>query len=377
MRMAQAIGALAVAISLAGGPALAAGGKGVVVRLEMAGEKPAATPVVRLTNKSGKVDVSLSDRGESPDVEADDGIYSGSTLLSGDEAEVQLTIGDRVVKSEPISWDPTNSQRDVSLHLDGTALTAVTNSGTPAEGQADDAAANAGDGTTPGSTDGASTSSGGSIPGLSTITGLLSGASGGGSNAYLGLAIGILALGGLAYYTMRDREDEGGELLPALPEPPILGPGTPSISDGLSLWVCPPADNAQLSQQLLGALARHHRVLIVCPEDTTVPSAFGGPIYRAPTPDPEEVGQAAEDLMNEGGAPLALFVQLDALAAHALVEQLPDGLGGVVIVEESNGVVLPTVACARDGAQWTFSTAAGTATARVGWSGFEPVLESA
>ena len=99
MRMAQAIGALAVAISLAGGPALAAGGKGVVVRLEMAGEKPAATPVVRLTNKSGKVDVSLSDRGESPDVEADDGIYSGSTLLSGDEAEVQLTIRDRLVKS--------------------------------------------------------------------------------------------------------------------------------------------------------------------------------------------------------------------------------------------------------------------------------------
>lgn len=377
MRLAQAIGALALAIGLLGGQAYAAGGKGVVVRLEMGGEKPAATPVVRLTNKSGKVDVSLSDRGESPDVEADDGIYSGSTLLSGDDAAVQLTIGDRVIQGEPIAWDPTNSQRDVSLHLEGTALTAVTNSGTPAEGQASDAAANAGDGTTPGSTDGASASSGSSIPGISTIAALFTGASSGGSNAYVGLAIGILALGGLAYYTMRDREDAGGEPLPALPEPPVLGPGTPSISDGLSLWVCPPADRAQLSLQLLGALARHHRVLVVCPEEAPVPAVFGGPLYRAPTPDPEEVGQAAEDLMNEGGAPLALFVQLDALAAHALVEELPEGLGGVVIVEESNGVVLPTVTCARDGAIWTFSTASGTATARAGWSGFEPVLEPA
>lgn len=377
MRLAQSTWAWALAACLLGGQALAAGGRGVVVRLEMAGEKPEATPVVRLTNKAGKVDLSLSDRGESPDVEADDGIYSGSTLLSGDDAEVQLTIGDRVIKGEPISWDPTNNQRDVSLHLDGTALTAVTNSGTPAEGQAADAAANAGDGTTPGSTAGSGASSSGiSIPGASTITALLSGESGGGSRAYLGLAIGVLALAGLAYYTMRDRDEDGAELLPPLPEPPVLGPGTPSLSDGLSLWVCPPADNAQLTGQLLGALARHHRVLVVCPEEATVPAAFGGPIYRVPTPDPDEVGQAAEDLMNEGGAPLALLVLLDAIAAHALIEELPEGLGGVAIVEESNGVVLPTVVCARSGLNWTFTTAAGTATARAGWSGFEPVLDA-
>jgi hypothetical protein len=332
------------------------------------------------------VQVPLADRGQSPDVAASDGIWSGSTLFGADDAIASLSVGGAVYTAEKVAWDKDNFQRDITLRLDAGVLTAATNGSGgvggdfPAVDGGTTATGSAGAGAADGSASTASAagswlqSDGASGPMAPGEFGASTGSkSSGDYQLYLGLAAGVVALAALGYFALRNRDDDGGDFIQPLPEPPLVGPGTPSLSDGLSLWVHNADDAEGLLGALLATLARHHRVLVVGEEEFVVPRVFGGPVYRCPGIEPDEVGEAAEDLVNEGGTPLTLLVCLDAVRAHALLEELPEGLGGVALVSDPGEVVLPTVRCAREGGLWVLTTAGGTAIAKVGSGGFELV----
>jgi hypothetical protein len=184
--------------------------------------------------------------------------------------------------------------------------------------------------------------------------------SGNGPDATLYVAFGLggLLLAVIGYLWIRGR---GSLSLPPgltlVPEPGLFGPGTPSLSDGLSLWIAPPQDAGELARLLLGSLARHHRVLVSAPARSPLPSVRGGPVYRVTSGQKRALSEAVEALQELGPGELAVLVlgeNLDGRSLQAQAESLPEGVGGVVVGMEAVSVTLPTVHCHRQGDTWRF-----------------------
>jgi hypothetical protein len=180
----------------------------------------------------------------------------------------------------------------------------------------------------------------------------------------------------IGYLWMRGRSTGLPAGMTLVPEPGILGPGTPSISEGLSLWVVTPNDAADLARLLLATLARHHRVLVSAPPRSHLPAVQGGPVYRVSAPTRRQWTEAVDTLydLNPGGlAILVLGEKLDARQLQEQVEGLPEGVGGVVVLMDVLTATLPTVQASRHDKEWVFRWGEQEVRAREGTSGLERI----
>lgn len=367
---------------------------GLVVRLDTDGVSFTGPAVVILTPTVGEpTRLEVKDDGVPPDVGGNDGVWSGSVWLEGDAFTVGVEVGGKTLQGGTISWNATDDARDLQVMLKGD--TVVAEAGVSAGGVAptDPAPGDGGAPGAPGSEGGAPASGpgasgpGASGPGASNggSFGPTGGPSGGPASGapplgdrtaadtsndgtlYIGFGLGVLVLVGVAWLWLRNRPAEGGSrsggLVVVVPEPGLLGPGTPSLSDGLSLWLVPAADTDALVRPLLATLARHHRVLFAAPSSVAAPAVHGGPVYRATNLRPSYVGDAAELLQQNGGAVAVLFVgtQSDAATLKDYADLLPTGVGSICILEQDPGVpALARVTAERDNGAWSVKTAERT-----------------
>lgn len=394
----------------------AADGHGMVVRVDLSGAADATGDVVaQLKAPSGAlVELKLLDGGAPPDVTAGDKSYSAAGFVEGDEFEVGLTIGSTKLTGGKVTWKPEDAARDLTLSVSGSTLTAQASSGQagPAAGGGGGApqgpptevgpgglaAPTDGGALAPGSTppgDGVlpagGTAAGGPTPGGPTPSGpplagpggaptagpVAPGSGGGARSAtastdpmlYIGFGVGLLLLTALIYSASRGRA--APSRVEPLPEPGLLGPLTPSLSVGVSAWACASADGADLAGGLLLNLVKHHRVVVAAPA-WTPPAVFGGPVYKLDAVDGKPVAELVDDLLDEGGAPVAVLAvgPTDPARLAALAKLLPAGVGAIVVTDSAGETKLPVVHASRVGGAWTFVTPAGELRATLGPGGF-------
>lgn len=160
-----------------------------------------------------------------------------------------------------------------------------------------------------------------------------------------------------------------------LPEAGLFGPGTPSLSNGIFLWITE-GNQADVVAPLVATLATYHRVLFVAAEGYEVPRVHGGPVFHTTNLDADHVADSAEALSGEGGAPVAVVIVNPRATKQELLdyaEVAPAGVGGVIFVEQDADVPLTklrSIAGGTDGAGWTFRVDAVELTARETPSGF-------
>jgi hypothetical protein len=198
---------------------------------------------------------------------------------------------------------------------------------------------------------------------------------------FIGLAGGLALLFGVAWAWVRARGESGFARRPrdleTLPEAGLLGEGTPSLSDGVSVWVSDDTSRAGAAALMLELLARHHRVLVAGEATLELPAVAGGPVYRVESARAGEIGDTAEALASAPGAPVAVLhlgpVE-DARALKELGEQLPDGIGAVVLLERAPGEEPPNAVLTAASDGWGVAAAGCTLALRAtpdGWAAEE------
>ena len=179
---------------------------------------------------------------------------------------------------------------------------------------------------------------------------------------YIALGLGVLVLAGVAWLWMRGRPADASSRVPwtQVPEAGLVGPGSPSLSDGLQVWLVPEADAEALLRPLLATLARHHRVLFAAPSRTNAPSVPGGPVFRLNSIRATQVGEAAELLLASGGPSAVLLAdtQADASVLKDYADLLPMGVGSVCVLSTDPGTAaVPRITARRDGPVWIVEVA--------------------
>jgi hypothetical protein len=291
-----------------------------------------ADPKVILTpvNGADSIEMAMRDDGEMPDVVADDGTWAGTSLLAHDAYAVTLDLGGHMVDGDTIRWGADELARDLALTFDGDGLQASTSSspanlGTGgefgAQGRPRGAAFGAGEG--------------GSAKGS---RGLL----------LLGLGGGVLSLGvGATFLLMRGREDDEPLFeTTRVPEPPLLGPPSPPLSDGMCQWVVETDCMADATASLVATLARTHRVLVVAPKSVMIPLVHGGPVYRLSSVVPDDLEDAVEILVQQGDLPTAVLLVLVRPAPEVLIDyasRFPEGVGGIALLGQAVDCQVPIV----------------------------------
>jgi hypothetical protein len=326
---------------------------GMVVHLNLA--TPATgTVVVKLTGENEDRSVEMRDDGVSPDVTAGDAMYSGTTLVQVDTVKVSVVIGDKTIEGGNVSWETSQSTCDLNLKLEGENLSAE--AAVPSPPVPQQPSAGSAPPTTPTGAPAAA-----APPTSSSLAPPVASDNSGAVSMVVGAA--VLLLAGLLYLGW---SGSGGSLLPSLPEPGLLGPQTPSLSEGLSRWETAPEDTAALTRILLATMARHHRVLLIAPPDFQPDPVFGGPVYRAPS-RPGSWKKVLNGLLEEGGLPLTVLCLGGSVGA--LTKMLPDGVGGIMV--GGGDEKLPTVKCTRDGARWHLQTETGMLLLAASTRGFD------
>lgn len=343
-------------------PALAAP-QGILVRV-LLDRIPEQQPSLELTPEGGEGTViSLNDDGQSPDVVAGDQSFAGSAVLDGDSFNVSLIVDGQALDGGTVTWEVDGQLRDLDVQLNGTTVTATAQISVPGA---------APDGQVGGSTVGV-------LPGVATIPGAPGGLAGGADTDQLDDGVLLVATGacllvllGLAWWTMVFRAGPGSA--PGVyrgvfrqPEAGLFGPGTPSLSEDLALWVVSAEAEAELLPLLMKTLTRRHRVLVVPREGHQVPAAAGRGVYLADGVKPAAIGGSAEALLGVPPRPVAVLVLAEKRPKEKWQDYedlLPEGIGGVVIVRAPEDTELPIVHCARDGEHWRLQS--GDVTVRVG-----------
>jgi hypothetical protein len=375
-------------------PAAHAEPHGVVVRLDAAGVALPKVSVTLTPAAGAPTEITLLDDGNAPDVTAGDYTWSGSSWLEGDDFAVTVLFGDKTLDGGKVSWAPTDSARDLSIGVSGDAVTAEAtvsgSNGTPSAGPgtgdpsslALGGAQTAPAAAAPGAAQAAPVAGGMPVgPGGGTMVGMPVSAPATSSHdgsLYIGFGVGVLVLVGVVWLWLRNRQADGdrraGNLV-VVAEPGLLGEGTPSLSDGLSVWVVDPADADALLRPLAATLARHHRVLFVAPARAAAPSVHGGPVYRAPSVRPSSVGDTAEALQNDVGGAVAVLIagaEPDVALHRDYADLLPSGIGCISILRADPGLpAVERVVARRDGPVWVLQTKDRTLRLVEGPAGFE------
>jgi hypothetical protein len=176
---------------------------------------------------------------------------------------------------------------------------------------------------------------------------------------FVALGVGLLAAVGVGWAWTRARRPSGSDRVSAasrLPSAGLLGAGTPSLSDGLSVWAAPEGTLEGLAATALALLSERHRVLVVAPSEVTLAPVGGGPVYRLGALRPSHVGDAADGLHAEGGAPLAVLlvgVAHDGAALREYADLLPGEVGAVALIEgDAQDLGFPLVRLTGEGGVW-------------------------
>ena len=354
-------GAPAVGTPSAGAQASAA--QGVLVRLEPGGQPVTAPPLVRMTPTEGGdvIELTLKDDGQSPDVEAADGRWAGVALTLAKSFTVTVDVGGETLDAGAVEWEPGVGARDLVLTLMWGGVTAMATS--PAsQGTAGAPAPSGGAGV--------AASASGAAPAELVASG---------SDGLLWVALGLGALslvGGLVLVLRGGRGPSNEIKLDRAPEPPVFGGGTPALHAELSVWQVADADRDAFLAGLVGALARHHRVMLVLPGHVAVPAVFGGPVYFCRETDARKIEDHLIDIVEQPGLPLVPVFVADAPdddQVLAFADMLDPDLGGILLTARPPAARPPhvTVALTQGGA--TLTTQSGEIELLVGRLGYAPV----
>lgn len=358
---------------------------GLVVRLDTGGVTLAGPATVVLTPAGGvPTRLEVKDDGTAPDVTTGDGMWSGSVWLDGDEFAISVEVGGKTLDGGSVSWNAGDAARDLNIGVKGDSVVVeagISGGGSGGAGVGNEApplgssAPSAGTPSTGSPSMGPGGAPSGGPMGAPPMGASTSSSSDG--TLYIGFGLGVLVLVGVAWLWLRNRPPEGSARpggMSVVPEPGLLGPGTPSLSDGLSLWIVPEVDHDALVPQLLATLARHHRVLFTAPSKVVAPSVYGGPVFRATNIRPSHVGDTAESLQRDGGAVAVLFVgtQADAATLKDYADLLPTGVGSICVLATDPGVpALARVTARRDHGAWIVQSGDRTLRFTDGRNGFE------
>ena len=341
--------ALMVAFLLLAPSALAA--TGIVVRLSTGGESVDTPVQATLTNADGATTtLTLLDNGEPPDVNAGDFHFSASSMITGETFGVTLSLGGKAEEVGEVSWPEEVTARDLVItRYDGivTLETGAGDNGQPA-----------GEPTTPGgmggepalgsaigdpvgnpAVDGTAPARGPNVTFPSTSNSASSGTTAeNDSTLYVIGGILLLVLGAVAFFWFREPTgstvDSGSTLVHRMPEPGLLGEGTPSLSDGASVWVVDTESTADFMSLLLSSMAAHHRVVVVAPGSNPIPVVHGGPVYRMKNPRAGHVADAVNELMRSPGQPVAVLVDATRMEESILsnyANLVPGDLGTMFV----------------------------------------------
>ena len=341
--------ALMVAFVLLAPSALAA--TGIVVRLSTGGESVDTPVQATLTNADGATTtLTLLDNGEPPDVNAGDFHFSASSMITGETFGVTLSLGGKAEEVGEVSWPEEVTARDLVItRYDGivTLETGAGDNGQPA-----------GEPTTPGgmggepalgsaigdpvgnpAVDGTAPARGPNVTFPSTSNSASSGTTAeNDSTLYVIGGVLLLVLGAVAFFWFREPTgstvDSGSTLVHRMPEPGLLGEGTPSLSDGASVWVVDTESTADFMSLLLSSMAAHHRVVVVAPGSNPIPVVHGGPVYRMKNPRAGHVADAVNELMRSPGQPVAVLVDATRMEESILsnyANLVPGDLGTMFV----------------------------------------------
>jgi hypothetical protein len=366
---------------------------GIVVRLTTGGEEVGSPVEATLINEEGiSTTIILLDNGEAPDVGAGDFNFSGSSMTEGETFQVSLSLAGKSEDVGEVSWPADVTARDLVItRYEGmvTLETGAGDNGQPAGQPIDPTNLDAAP-----SGKGAAQAGGPNGVGEPFADG--SGQPARGSNLtfpnanngtvakddqtlYVIGGILLLILAGVAFFWFRSPEASavstsraapGGAsgLVHRMPEPGILGHGTPSLSDGSSVWVVNAADTQDFFSLLLGSLAQHHRVVVVAAGSSSLPLVHGGPVYRMKSPRPGHVSDAVNTLNHESGNPLAILVNatgMDSATLNDYADLTPGDLGMVILRTDAHTGPEQSLKVTRTGSGWSIQSGESTVTLRV------------
>jgi hypothetical protein len=307
---------------------------GVLVRLEPGGQPVTAAPQVRLAPLSGEdaIEITLNDDGSPPDVVASDGRWAGVAMTPISAFSVSVSVGGEQMDAGEVTWTEEGAARDLVLTLMWGGVTAEASS----PGQAGAAPSQAAAG------GGAPVASGGAPPSGATSGGLAPLATAStppsrGQDGWVWLALGLGSLGlvgGLVLLLRGGRRGPSEVQLDRAPEPPLFGPGSPALHQGLSVWQVASPDRDLFLEGLVTTVALQHRVLLVLPESAPVPAVQGGPVYVCRDTDTRLIEDHLVDMLDRPGLPVvAVFVEADPTVERigVLEELLKPDLGGILV----------------------------------------------
>jgi len=343
---------------------------GVVVRLVTGGDAVESPVIAILTNKNGtEHNTPLADNGEPPDVNPGDHHYSGSSMLDGDAFTVAISLGGQIEEVGEVSWPTDVTARDLVITRYEGIVTLETGAGDNAQpnGQPASGAPGEAGGTEPGVV-GAPAEVGGNAraPAVSFASSNPADQASDDATLYVIGGILLLVLAGVAFFWFRPEESGretsryvGSDQAHKMPEPGLLGEGSPSLSDGPSVWIVEPSDAHDFLALLLSSMASHHRVLVVSPGSEALPLVHGGPIFRMKNPRPSHVSDALESLSSEPGLSFSVLIRATEMNEKTITdycELLPSDVGTAIVVSGKHDGPEQQVAVSRNANGWQLKT---------------------
>ncbi len=353
----------------------------LVVRFDSAGAAPAEPLLAILVVGETRTEIALRDDGERPDFAKEDSRFAGGSDFSGGKLTLILSAGGVELGSAPVEFTDPTAPHDVDVSMSAGELTVSVSAPPDPSG----AAPPAGSGEpAPVGSPGGPPVAGGGGGGFVGAGGEASpqpvtfptGDSGDGL-LFIGVGVGLLALLGAGWLWRRWRAAPTSRSaeVQVVPEPGLLAPSFPSLSDGLAAWVAP-GEARGILEPLLRHLADRHRVLVAAAADVELRPVAGGPVYRILGVRPSLVGDVAESLGREPGPPLCVLLVLDEAVEDALRDYrdlLPQDVGGLVLLGKAVNSGLPTVVVGVVSEGWSLQHGATTITVATSARGLDVV----
>jgi len=343
---------------------------GIVIRLITGGESVSSPVVATLTNAEGTAHTAtLVDNGEPPDVNAGDHHFSGSSMLDGEAFQVTLSLGDETEDVGEVSWPADVAARDLVITRYEGIVTLETGAGSNDGPIGTPEAGDQVSGPVAGPSGGDATNATARAPTVSFAGGDSPVSSGGDSTLYVIGGILLLILAAVAYFWFKPEDTKttpvrfsGSVAAHQLPQPGLLGEGSPSLSDGATVWIVDAPDTEAFISLLLSQMASHHRVLVVAPGTDSIPLTAGGPVFRMKNPRPTHVADAVNSLLVNPGNPMAILIKATSVDANTIndyCELLPGAVGTTIVVNEAYAGPEQQVTVKREPNGWRLDTTGG------------------